>query len=131
MALRIRLAPGEQLIVNGAVIQNGDRRNVISVLNPANVLRGRDVMKVEDAVTPAAKAYFLVQSVLIATGADRAGVRSEVIDLLAELAACAATEEERAFSIEAASQFTSDDYYKALAALRALLPLEAARIGAA
>lgn len=128
MALRIRLAPGEQLIVNGAVIQNGDRRNVISVLNPASVLRGRDVMKPEDAVTPVSKAYFLVQSVLIASGAERAGVRSEVIDLLATLTAAAPTEEERGLAIEAANQFTSDDYYKALSALRSMLQIEAVRL---
>ena len=130
MALRIRLSPGEQVIVNGAVIQNGDRRNVVSVLNPANVLRGRDVLRPEDAVTPVARAYFLVQSILIASGADRAGVRAEVIDALAGLAVSASTEDERGLALEAASQFTSDDYYKALAALRAMLPSEAARLKA-
>jgi len=128
MALRIRLAPGEQLVVNGAVLQNGDRRNVISIMNPASVLRGRDVMKEEEAVTPVSQAYFLVQSVLIASGADRAGVRSEVLEALASIAAAAATEEERGLAIEAASQFSSDDYYKSLAALRAMLPIEATRL---
>lgn len=128
MSLKLRLAANEKVIVNGAVIQNGDRRNVISVVNPANVLRGKDVMPEEEANTPLKRAYFAVQAVLISSGV---GLKSEARELLAELYAVMPTDEGRNVVMEAANQFSAEDYYKSLAALRSLIPLEAAALSAA
>lgn len=123
MSLKIRLSANEKVIVNGAVIQNGDRRNVISVINPANVLRGRDVMPEEGADTPVKQAYFMIQGILISSGA---GSKSEAREALADLYASLSCEEARAAVMDAANQFNAEDYYKSLAALRVLLPVEAA-----
>ena len=41
--LAVKLKPGERLVVNGAVLHNGNTRNVIYFANRASILRERDV----------------------------------------------------------------------------------------
>ena len=45
--LAVKLKPGERLVVNGAVLHNGNTRNVIYFANRASILRERDVMQEE------------------------------------------------------------------------------------
>ncbi len=44
MALKLTLSPSEKLVVNGAVIQNGDRRASVVVQNKASILREKDIL---------------------------------------------------------------------------------------
>src|SRR5688572_6947981 len=60
MALKLSLKPGEKFVLNGAVVQNGDRRGVLLLQNKASVLREKDIMQSEDANTPARRIYFPV-----------------------------------------------------------------------
>lgn len=60
MALKIVLKPGEHVLLGGAVIANGDRRSEFVVLNEVPVLRGADVLKAEEATTPARRLYFVL-----------------------------------------------------------------------
>jgi flagellar protein FlbT len=39
MPLKLSLKPGERFVVNGAVLQNGDRRAVLLLQNKASILR--------------------------------------------------------------------------------------------
>ena len=55
MALKLSLKPGERFVVNGAVLQNGDRRAVLLLQNKASVLREKDIIQPEDATTPATR----------------------------------------------------------------------------
>lgn len=57
MTLRISLRNGEPVIVNGAVLRAVGRTDLM-VENGATILRGRDVMKPEEADTPARQLYF-------------------------------------------------------------------------
>ena len=51
--LVLKLGPGERVLINGAVIENGDRRSRISILTPnANILRLRDAIHPEEVNTP-------------------------------------------------------------------------------
>jgi len=44
--LVLKLNPKERVLVNGAVIENGDRRSRVSILTPnANILRMRDALR--------------------------------------------------------------------------------------
>ena len=43
--LAVKLKPGERLVVNGAVLHNGNARNVLYFANRASILRERDVMQ--------------------------------------------------------------------------------------
>ena len=41
--LVLKLAPKERVLINGAVIENGDRRTRVAILTPnANILRLKD-----------------------------------------------------------------------------------------
>lgn len=61
MPLKIVLKPGEKIIVNQAVIENGGEKSQLIVQNRAVVLRERDIMTEAKATSPARRIYFLVQ----------------------------------------------------------------------
>ena len=58
LPLKLSLKPGEKFVLNGAVVQNGDRRTVLLLQNKASVLREKDIMQPEEVVTPARMIYF-------------------------------------------------------------------------
>ena len=61
MPLKLSLAKGEKLIVNGAVIRNdGEHANLVFE-NQAQILRQKDILTNETASTPAARVYFALQ----------------------------------------------------------------------
>ena len=58
--LVLKLAPKERLLVNGAVIENGERRCRINIVTPnANILRLKDAIHPDDANTPVKRACYL------------------------------------------------------------------------
>ena len=70
--LVIKLAPNERLLINGAIIENGDRRTRISIRSPnANVLRLKDALHPDQASTPVARVCYVAQ-LLLSGDADRA-----------------------------------------------------------
>ena len=69
MPLKLSLKPGEKFVLNGAVVQNGDRRGVLILQNKASVLREKDIMQAENAITPARRIYFPVMMMYL----DEAG----------------------------------------------------------
>src|SRR6476660_3599336 len=60
MPLKLSLKPGEKFVLNGAVVQNGDRRGVLVLQNKASVLREKDIMQQDEANSPARRIYFPV-----------------------------------------------------------------------
>ncbi len=58
MPLKLSLKPGERFVVNGAVLQNGDRRAVLLLQNKASILREKDIIQPEEANTPVRRIYF-------------------------------------------------------------------------
>lgn len=61
MPLRIALKAGEKIIVNGAVLQASDAPATLVVHNAAALLREREIMTEERAVTPATRVYYTIQ----------------------------------------------------------------------
>lgn len=61
MPLKITLKPHEKMILAGAVVTNGDAKCDLIIENKVSLLREKDVMKEEDAVSPCRKIYFVVQ----------------------------------------------------------------------
>ena len=66
MALKLSLKPGERFVVNGAVLQNGDRRAVLLLQNKASILREKDIIQPEEANSPAKRIYFLIMMMYLA-----------------------------------------------------------------
>ena len=45
LPLKLSLKPGEKFVLNGAVVQNGDRRGVLFLQNNSSFLREKDIMQ--------------------------------------------------------------------------------------
>ena len=50
MPLKLSLKPNEKIVLNGAVVQNGDRRTTLLLQNKASVLREKDIMQLVQQV---------------------------------------------------------------------------------
>jgi flagellar protein FlbT len=61
MALRIELKPRERFILGGAVLQNGEARSELILENNVPILRGKNILSLEEADTPCKRIYFLIQ----------------------------------------------------------------------
>jgi flagellar biosynthesis repressor protein FlbT len=129
--LVLKLAPGERVLVNGAVIENGDRRARLTLLTPnAHVLRLRDAIHPEEANTPVRRVCYIAQ-MAVAGEADpteaqrqlKAGI-GQLLQVFRDLESVASLEGAAAHAAEAR-------FYPALRALRTLLPREAALLGVA
>ncbi len=65
MTLKITLKPHERIIIGGAVVSNGGRRNDFIVENNVPILRQKDIMSEIDANTAARRLYFTIQLMYI------------------------------------------------------------------
>lgn len=61
MSLKIVLKPDEKIIINQAVIINGKTKTEFIIENQSAILRKKDILKEEDAVTPCKGLYYLLQ----------------------------------------------------------------------
>ena len=61
MPLLIKLAPGEKIVINGVVVENGGDHATLRILNQAHVLRGKDILTFEEATSPAKRIYYALQ----------------------------------------------------------------------
>ncbi len=122
--LILKLSPRERVLINGAVIENGDRRSRLSIMTPnAHILRLRDAIHPEDAKTPVRRVCYAVQLVLsgdvTADEAQRGLLRS-----IEELSQVFVDRDSRAHLEQASGALVQSDHYRCLKALRALLPRE-------
>jgi flagellar protein FlbT len=122
--LAVKLKPGERLVVNGAVLHNGNTRNVLYFANRASILRERDVMQVEQAVTPTSRVYFTVQLMLL-NPEDAGGYGSTFEQLMTGLLRTFKSPPILKSLTDCAYWVGQNDYYKALATLRPVLDYEA------
>ncbi|MCX5809862.1 MAG: flagellar biosynthesis repressor FlbT [Proteobacteria bacterium] len=65
MALKIYLKPQERVIIDGAVITNGNTKCELIVENNVPLLRERDILREKDAITPCKRIYFMIQLMYI------------------------------------------------------------------
>lgn len=129
MPLRITLAPGERIVVNGCAIRGGARRQVLTFEDRADVLRGRDMLDAAEADTPVRRAHFLVQTALTRREL-RADLEPLIRRALADLATVFAGDAV-GHVFAAARAVGDDDLYAALASLRPLRAREARHFEAA
>jgi flagellar biosynthesis repressor protein FlbT len=71
MPLKIVLKPGEKVVINQAVLQNGREKTEIIVQNKASILRERDIMVEKEANSPAKRIYFIVQMIYMFPNKER------------------------------------------------------------
>jgi len=123
--LVLKLAPHERVLINGAVIENGDKRTRLAVMTPnANILRLRDAIHPEEVNTPVRRVCYIAQLVL----SGDAKPHEAKIQMLrgVEQLSQAMTDHDSRTQLGAATEALLDDqFYQAMKALRALLPREA------
>lgn len=122
--LVLKLAPRERVLINGAVIENGDRRSRMSIVTPnANVLRLRDAIHPDDAKTPVRRLCYTAQ--LILTGdAETKEARQQILPRIEELSHILVDTDSRKLLTQATDALLGDQFYQCLKALRALIPRE-------
>ena len=122
--LVLKLGPHERVLINGAVIENGDRRSKLAIMTPgANILRLRDAIHPEEATTPVRRVCYIAQLVL--SGDVGAGeMRLQLLRGIEQLSQVLTDPDSRRLLAEASSAVLAEQHYQALKALRGLLPRE-------
>lgn len=118
MSLRLKLRPGEKLIINGCVLINGPQRASFEVATRADVLRGDEILEARTATTPARLLGLQIQAALVSP-ADRETALKAIGELVSGLSGILLAD--RALQLETVVGFVeSGEFYKAW---RATIPL--------
>lgn len=122
--LVLKLHPKERVLINGAVIENGDRRSKLSIVTPnANILRLRDAIHPEDAKTPVKRVCYIAQLIL-SGDVENDTARTQLLRGIEQLNQVLLDTECQAALSLANDAVLSENYYAALKNLRKLLPRE-------
>lgn len=123
--LVLKLSPGERVLINGAVIENGDRRSRLAIVTPnAHILRLRDAIHPEQANTPVRRACYIAQLVLSGDVAPERAL-PQLLRGIEQLSQVLVDQDSRVQLARATQAVLTGGYYNALKALRTLLPREA------
>jgi len=122
--LVLKLGPKERVLVNGAVIENGDRRSRLSILTPnANILRLRDAIRPDEVTTPVRRVCYIAQLVL-SGDADEDEGRTQLLRGVEQLSQVLKDQDSRQQLDDATDAFVEGEFYRGLKRLRSLLPRE-------
>ena len=122
--LVLKLGPNERVLINGAVIENGDRRSRLAVITPnAHILRLRDAIHPEHANTPVRRVCYITQLVL-SGDAEPDTARLQILRGIEQLSQVLTDPDSRTPLSQATAAILDDQHYAALKALRGLLPRE-------
>jgi flagellar protein FlbT len=122
--LVLKLGPHERVLINGAVIENGDKRSRLAIMTPnANILRLRDAIHPEAVNTPVRRVCYIAQLVL--TGdADPEDAKMQLLRGIEQLSQVLTDYDSRTQLTLASRSVMDNQHYQALKALRSLLPRE-------
>jgi len=127
--LVLKLGPKERVLINGAVIENGDRRSRLQIMTPdARILRLRDAIHPDQANTPVRRVCYSAQ-LLLSGDADPSVLRLSRLRRIDELRHVFTDADSRAALAEATEALIEDRHYRCLKALRTLLPREEYLLG--
>lgn len=122
--LVLKLAPKERVLINGAVIENGDRRTRVSILTPnANILRLKDALHPSEAKTPVRRVCYVAQLIL-SGDVDPKDARPQLLSGIEQLSQALSDPDSRKTLEEATNAVISERYYQAMKSLRLLIPRE-------
>jgi len=122
--LVLKLGPRERVLINGAVIENGDRRARLSIVTPnASILRLRDAIHPEEVTTPVRRVCYIAQLVL-SGDVDLKDARAQLLRGMEQLSQVFTDPDSRAQLARATDYLAQDQVYQSLKALRSLLARE-------
>lgn len=122
--LVLKLGPRERVLINGAVIENGDKRSRLSIKTPnVSILRLRDAIHPEDARTPVRRVCYSTQ--LLLTGdIEDVQIVPELMKRIEELSRIFTDADSRQLLSIATTALLEQQYYQCLKSLRMLIPRE-------
>jgi flagellar protein FlbT len=122
--LVLKLGPHERVLINGAVIENGDKRSRLAIMTPnANILRLRDAIHPEAVNTPVRRVCYIAQLVL--TGdAEPEDAKLQLLRGIEQLSQVLTDHDSRTQLTIASRAVLENQHYQVLKSLRALLPRE-------
>ena len=120
MALVIDLKPGEKILIGNAVITNDSQRTKLNISGDAAIMREKDVMKEEEADTPAKRVYFLIQCMYMAE--DPKVYHAKYFEMVKEIQQASPTSSFLFMQIN--EHIISDKYYRALKVAKDLIAHE-------
>lgn len=122
--LVLKLGPHERVLINGAVVENGERRSRISIMTPnANILRLRDAIHPEEVNTPVRRVCYIAQLVL-SGDVEPSEAKMQLLRGIEQLSQVLTDTDSRKLLSQATETVLEKQYYQALKALRGLLPRE-------
>lgn len=122
--LVLKLAPKERVLINGAVIENGDRRSRLAIMTPnAHILRLRDAIHPDQVNTPVRRVCYIVQLVL-SGDVERQEAKPQLLRGIEQLSQVLTDSDSRIHLTAATNAVLDDQHYQALKSLRHLLPRE-------
>ncbi|MEL6642533.1 MAG: flagellar biosynthesis repressor FlbT [Pseudomonadota bacterium] len=122
--LVLKLAPKERILINGAVIENGDRRSRLSIVTPnASILRLRDAIHPDEVTTPVRRVCYIAQLVLSGDVTPQ-DARHQLLRGIEQLSQVFQDTDSRATLAAATDAVLADQHYQALKALRLLMARE-------
>lgn len=122
--LILKLGPHERVLINGAIIENGERRSRLAVKTPnANILRLRDAIHPEEVNTPVRRVCYIAQLVL-SGDAEPDDARMQLLRGIEQLSQVLTDHDSRTQLAIASTAVVENQHYQALRALRSLLPRE-------
>ncbi|MFN4129992.1 MAG: flagellar biosynthesis repressor FlbT [Paracoccaceae bacterium] len=122
--LVLKLGPHERVLINGAVVENGDRRSRLAIMTPnAHILRLRDAIHPEEVNTPVRRVCYIAQLVLSGdVAAEEAHL--QLLRGIEQLSQVLTDPDSRLQLSLASKAVLEDQHYQALKSLRSLLPRE-------
>ena len=127
MPLKISLKPGEKFVLNGAVIENGDRRATLVLQNKASVLREKDILHESDVNTPARRIYFPIMMLYLSSQPNDE-LYNEFVLRMNEFMGAISNPDVLADCVTVSRDVMSGEYYKALMRCRKLIAYEEERL---
>ncbi|MCI4662248.1 MAG: flagellar biosynthesis repressor FlbT [Neomegalonema sp.] len=122
--LVLKLGPQERVLINGVVMENGDRKTSLTIKTPgAAVLRLRDALHPDDVKTPVTRAYYTAQ-LAVAGEVEEAAAAAELnvqLDALADVFESTAQSEVVEIAVK---KLRERNFYYVMRTLRPLIEIE-------
>lgn len=122
--LVLKLKPQERFMINGVVLQNGDKRSKVVVVTPdVNVLRLKDAIHPDEVKTPVTRVCYIAQ--LILTGeVDEKEAKRQLLRGIEQLSQVFTDPDSRAQLARATEETHVNRFYQVMKNLRELMPRE-------
>lgn len=121
MPLKVNLRAGERIIINGALI-SVENSIGLTIHNKVNLMLERQLIRPDDATTPARRIYFAIQNAYVAEGEEQARWIEQAHRYISDYGQATTSPQVRNRIDEIRSCMDQGNFYPALRLTRELFP---------